>query len=87
MHFVHNQHDGEGSLADEIWVEFTNDMGGTDFAHVSANKANRGSVHYTLVNADLGNFPILVDAWDTISVGKLVLSDAKCKNGDPKNFD
>lgn len=73
LHFVHNQHDGEGSLSSVITVDFGAVL---DF-DFPATKANRGTVHYTIDVEGLG-FTTLVNASDDIVPGNLVLSDYEC---------
>lgn len=86
MHFVHNKIRGEYESG-MIEIVFSNAAGTlTDTIMADSDDFNRGTVHYR-VNVDNGNFPILVDASDSIPVGMLVLSDAKCKKGAPKGLD
>lgn len=82
LHFVHNQHDGEGSLASTIDVTFS--LGGVEITSfdLPATKANRGTVHFTIDVPNLGVETTLVTAVDDIAPGRLVLSDYECY-GDP----
>jgi len=79
LHFVHNQHDGEGSLASTIDVTFSLDGGPpiTVF-DLPATKANGGTVHFTIDIPELGVETTLVTAVDDIVPGMLVLSDYEC---------
>ena len=78
LHFVHNQHDGEGSLASTIDVTFS--LGGVEFTafDLPATKANSGTVHFTIDLENLGVETTLVNAVDDIAPGMLVLSDYEC---------
>jgi hypothetical protein len=81
LHFVHNQHDGQGDINDTIDVTFSN-ADGDLFGPFTlpATKANRGTVHYTIQVDDSASFlTTLVTASDSIGPGMLVLSDYKCR--------
>jgi len=79
LHFVHNQHDGAGSLASTIDVTFGFEGGATITAFdLPATKANSGTVHFTIDLENLGVETMLVNAVDDIAPGMLVLSDYEC---------
>ena len=83
LHFVHNKIRG---TADDgvIVITFGDGDGGMEVVEAVSTFSNRGTVHYT-VSVD-PDFEILLNASDDIRIGMLVLSDAKCKKGDPKGL-